>query len=29
MIQDIDFASSAAFFEAKYQKKADPWDFSS
>jgi cyclopropane fatty-acyl-phospholipid synthase-like methyltransferase len=27
--QDIDFASSAAFFEAKYQKKTDPWDFSS
>ncbi|MGC2402245.1 MAG: SAM-dependent methyltransferase [Acidobacteriaceae bacterium] len=23
------FASSAAFFEAKYQEKADPWDFSS
>jgi SAM-dependent methyltransferase len=27
--EDINFASSAAFFEAKYQKKADPWDFSS
>jgi cyclopropane fatty-acyl-phospholipid synthase-like methyltransferase len=26
---DIDFASSAAFFEAKYQEKTDPWDFSS
>jgi cyclopropane fatty-acyl-phospholipid synthase-like methyltransferase len=25
---DIDFASSAAFFEAKYQTKTDPWDFS-
>ena len=24
-----DFASSPAFFEAKYQKKADPWGFSS
>jgi cyclopropane fatty-acyl-phospholipid synthase-like methyltransferase len=29
VIEDIHFASSAAFFEAKYQKKADPWDFSS
>lgn len=29
MIQDIDFASSAAFFEAKYQEKPDPWGFSS
>jgi cyclopropane fatty-acyl-phospholipid synthase-like methyltransferase len=29
VIQDIDFASSAAFFEAKYQKKTDPWGFSS
>jgi SAM-dependent methyltransferase len=29
VIEDINFASSAAFFEAKYQKKADPWDFSS
>ena len=29
MIEDIHFASSAAFFEAKYQGKADPWDFSS
>lgn len=29
MIEDIKFASSAAFFEAKYQEKADPWDFSS
>jgi cyclopropane fatty-acyl-phospholipid synthase-like methyltransferase len=29
VIQDINFASSAAFFEAKYQKKTDPWDFSS
>ena len=29
MIEDINFASSAAFFEAKYQEKADPWDFSS
>jgi cyclopropane fatty-acyl-phospholipid synthase-like methyltransferase len=28
LIRDIDFASSAAFFEAKYQKKTDPWDFS-
>jgi cyclopropane fatty-acyl-phospholipid synthase-like methyltransferase len=27
--QDIDSASSAAFFEAKYQKKPDPWGFSS
>jgi trans-aconitate methyltransferase len=27
--EDINFASSAAFFEAKYQEKADPWDFSS
>jgi cyclopropane fatty-acyl-phospholipid synthase-like methyltransferase len=27
VIEDIDFVSSAAFFEAKYQKKADPWDF--
>ncbi len=29
MTEEIHFASSAAFFEAKYQKKADPWDFSS
>lgn len=29
MTEDINFASSAAFFEAKYQRKADPWDFSS
>jgi cyclopropane fatty-acyl-phospholipid synthase-like methyltransferase len=29
VIQDINFASSATFFEAKYQKKTDPWDFSS
>jgi cyclopropane fatty-acyl-phospholipid synthase-like methyltransferase len=29
VIQDIAFASSAAFFEAKYQEKTDPWDFSS
>ena len=29
MIEDINFASSAAFFEAKYQENADPWDFSS
>lgn len=29
MIQGIDFASSAAFFEAKYQEKPDPWGFSS
>ena len=29
MMGDIDFTSSAAFFEAKYQKNADPWDFSS
>ncbi len=29
MIRDIHFLSSAAFFEAKYQRKADPWDFSS
>jgi cyclopropane fatty-acyl-phospholipid synthase-like methyltransferase len=29
VIQDIEFASSAAFFEAKYQQKTDPWDFSS
>lgn len=29
MIEDINFASPAAFFEAKYQKNADPWDFSS
>jgi len=29
MIQDIDFASSAAFFEAKYREKSDPWGFSS
>ncbi len=28
MIEEIHFPSSAAFFEAKYQKKADPWDFS-
>ena len=28
MIQDIEFASSAAFFEAKYQEKLDPWNFS-
>jgi cyclopropane fatty-acyl-phospholipid synthase-like methyltransferase len=29
VIDDIQFASSAAFFEAKYQQKADPWNFSS
>lgn len=29
MIHDIDYASSAAFFEAKYRRKTDPWDFSS
>jgi cyclopropane fatty-acyl-phospholipid synthase-like methyltransferase len=29
VIEDIHFASSATFFEAKYQKKADPWNFSS
>jgi hypothetical protein len=29
MITDIDFATSAAFFEAKYQRNMDPWDFSS
>jgi cyclopropane fatty-acyl-phospholipid synthase-like methyltransferase len=29
VIEDIHFTSSAAFFEAKYQAKADPWDFSS
>jgi cyclopropane fatty-acyl-phospholipid synthase-like methyltransferase len=29
LIQDLKFASSAAFFEAKYQQKTDPWDFSS
>jgi cyclopropane fatty-acyl-phospholipid synthase-like methyltransferase len=28
-MQDLDFASSAAFFEAKYQEKSDPWGFSS
>jgi cyclopropane fatty-acyl-phospholipid synthase-like methyltransferase len=27
VIQDINFASSSAFFEAKYQRKRDPWDF--
>jgi protein-L-isoaspartate O-methyltransferase len=29
MIEDVNFTSSAAFFEAKYQKRADPWNFSS
>lgn len=29
MIQDVPFASSAAFFEAKYREKSDPWNFSS
>ena len=29
MIEDIHFTSSAAFFEAKYKERADPWDFSS
>jgi cyclopropane fatty-acyl-phospholipid synthase-like methyltransferase len=29
LIKDLHFASSAAFFEAKYRGKADPWDFSS
>jgi cyclopropane fatty-acyl-phospholipid synthase-like methyltransferase len=29
VIEDIHFASSAAFFEAKYKEKPDPWDFSS
>jgi SAM-dependent methyltransferase len=29
MTEDVNFTSSPAFFEAKYQKKADPWDFSS
>lgn len=28
-MDDANFTSSAAFFEAKYQKKPDPWDFSS
>jgi cyclopropane fatty-acyl-phospholipid synthase-like methyltransferase len=27
--EDTNFASSAAFFETKYQTKTDPWDFSS
>jgi hypothetical protein len=27
--ENANFRSSAAFFEAKYQKKPDPWDFSS
>jgi hypothetical protein len=26
---DVNYPSSAAFFEAKYQKDPDPWDFSS
>jgi cyclopropane fatty-acyl-phospholipid synthase-like methyltransferase len=29
VMEDLNFESSAAFFEAKYQEKADPWNFSS
>jgi cyclopropane fatty-acyl-phospholipid synthase-like methyltransferase len=29
VIEDPNVASSAALFEAKYQKRPDPWDFSS
>jgi SAM-dependent methyltransferase len=28
VINDVDFPSSAAFFEAKYQQNPDPWNFS-